>query len=90
MHPPPCHPYLPDPQPHCVCLCVSPQAPESAWLSVVGVFDELHAVQKLSTPQVGGGGPGQPPAAAAATASDATAAAAGASAGAALVPAPVW
>jgi hypothetical protein len=29
------------------------QAPEHAWLSVVGVFDELYAIQQLSTPQVG-------------------------------------
>jgi hypothetical protein len=38
-----------------VCGCPL-QAPEHAWLSAVGVFDELHAPQKLSTPQVGGGG----------------------------------
>jgi hypothetical protein len=29
------------------------QAPEHAWLSVVGVFDELYATQQLSGPQVG-------------------------------------
>jgi len=29
-----------------------PQAPEQAWLSAVGVYDELHSSQQLSAPQV--------------------------------------